>query len=50
MHLFFVFDEHSDRSSADETRQQAEAIMDALRSPQKARPAHEFIGGRVAQE
>ncbi|KAK4107373.1 terpenoid synthase [Canariomyces notabilis] len=50
MHLFFVFDEHSDRSSADETRQQAEAIMDALRNPQKARPAHEFIGGRVAQE
>lgn len=50
MHLFFVFDEHSDRSTKEETRQQADAIMDALRNPHKPRPPHEFIGGRVAQE
>ncbi|KAM7187058.1 terpene cyclase [Naviculisporaceae sp. PSN 640] len=50
MHLFFVFDEHSDRSTQEETRQQAISIMDALRNPHKARPEGEFIGGRVAQE
>lgn len=49
MHLFFVFDEHSDRSTAAETRHQAEAIMDAIRHPHKPRPPNEFIGGRVAQ-
>lgn len=50
MHLFFIFDEHSDRSTADETRHQAEAIMDAIRNPHKSRPSNEFVGGRVAQE
>lgn len=50
MHLFFVFDEHSDRSTQEETRQQAIAIMDAIRNPHKPRPEGEFIGGRVAQE
>lgn len=50
MHLFFVYDEHSDHSTQEETRQQAEAIMSALRDPEKPRPANEFIGGRVARE
>ncbi|KAK0670689.1 isoprenoid synthase domain-containing protein [Cercophora samala] len=50
MHLFFVFDEYSDHSTEDETRQQASAIMDALRNPHSPRPPYEFVGGRVAQE
>jgi len=49
MHLYFVFDEHSDLSAALETRNQASAIMSALRNPSKPRPPNEFIGGRVAQ-
>ncbi|KAM7218649.1 Isoprenoid synthase domain containing protein [Rhypophila decipiens] len=50
MHLFFVFDEYSDRSTQEESRQQAISIMDALRDPHKPRPEGEFVGGRVAQE
>ncbi|KAM7195873.1 terpenoid synthase [Rhypophila sp. PSN 637] len=50
MHLFFVFDEYSDRSTQEESGQQAISIMDALRDPHKLRPEGEFVGGRVAQE
>jgi len=50
MHLYFVFDEHSDRSTEDETRQQAAVMVDAMRCPHKPRPEGEFVGGRVAQE
>lgn len=32
MHLFFVFDEYSDRGTQEVVRQQADAIMNALRS------------------
>jgi len=50
MHLFFVFDDFSDRSTKEETRHQAVTIMDALRNPHKPRPVGEFIGGRITQE
>jgi hypothetical protein len=50
MNLYFFFDEHSDLANEDETRQQADAIMDALRNPHKPRPQGEWVGGRVTQQ
>ncbi|KAM6508217.1 Delta(6)-protoilludene synthase [Fusarium falciforme] len=50
MNLYFFFDEHSDLANEDETRQQADAIMDALRDPHKPRPQGEWVGGRVTQQ
>jgi len=50
MNLYFFFDEHSDLADAEQTRRQAETIMDALRNPHKPRPEGEWVGGLVTQQ
>ena len=50
MNLYFFFDEHSDLADEDQTRQQADIIMDALRNPHRTRPKDEWVGGRVTQQ
>ncbi|TVY83697.1 Delta(6)-protoilludene synthase [Lachnellula suecica] len=50
MNLFFLFDEHSDKSDASEVWNQVGVIMDAFRNPDKARPQDEWIGGEVARQ
>ncbi|KAK1834411.1 terpenoid synthase [Podospora conica] len=50
MNLFFVFDEKSDVADEHETRYQADCIMDALRNPEKPRPAGEWVGGLITQQ
>ncbi|KAG6374634.1 isoprenoid synthase domain-containing protein [Boletus reticuloceps] len=50
MHLFFMFDEYSDRSTPSEVCKQKEVIMDALRNPHTPRPEGEWIGGEMARQ
>jgi len=50
MNLFFIFDEWSDNSDENDTRQQADAIMDALRNPYKPRPESEWVGGEATRQ
>lgn len=50
MHLFFMFDEESDKSKACEVWHQASIQMDALRNPDKPRPRGEWIGGEFTRQ
>lgn len=50
MHLYFMFDEHSDRSEPSEVRKQKDAILDAFRNPHVPRPEGEWIGGELARQ
>ncbi len=50
MNLFFVIDEHSDVSTTETVRQQADVVMDAIRNPHKPRPENEWVGGEVARQ
>ena len=50
MHLFFMFDEHSDQSGPDEVWHQARVQVDAFCHPHKARPQCEWIGGEFARQ
>ncbi|KAF4628238.1 hypothetical protein G7Y89_g9908 [Cudoniella acicularis] len=50
MNLFFIFDEHSDKSEAAEVWNQVDIIMDALRNPSHPRPEGEWVGGEVARQ
>ncbi|KAI0146266.1 isoprenoid synthase domain-containing protein [Xylariaceae sp. FL1272] len=50
MHLFFMFDEHSDKSGPVETRNQVRIQMDALHNPHKPRPQGEWVGGEFARQ
>ncbi|KAG9318942.1 terpenoid synthase [Chiua virens] len=50
MHLFFLFDEYSDRSAPTEVRQQKGAVMDALRNPHTPRPKGEWLGGEFTRQ
>ena len=50
MHLFFMFDEHSDQSSPEAVSLQARIQMDALCHPNKARPPGEWVGGEFARQ
>ncbi len=50
MNLFFIFDEHSDKSEPAEVWEQVYVIMDALHNPDKPRPAGEWIGGEIARQ
>ncbi|KJZ76904.1 hypothetical protein HIM_03781 [Hirsutella minnesotensis 3608] len=50
MNLYFIIDEWSDVSDENETRRQADAIMDALRNPYQPRPPGEWIGGEATRQ
>ncbi|KAF8433262.1 isoprenoid synthase domain-containing protein [Boletus edulis BED1] len=50
MHLTFLFDEYSDRSTPSEVRQKKDVVMDALRNPHMPRPEREWIGGEIARQ
>lgn len=50
MNFFFIFDEHSDKSSPNEVKDQVAIIMDALRNSEKPRPQGEWVGGEVARQ
>ena len=50
VHLGFLIDEYSDRSTPSEVRKQKDVVMDALRNPHKPRPKGEWIGGEVARQ
>lgn len=50
MHVFFMFDEYSDRSTPSEVRKQKEVIMDALWNPHTPRPKEEWIGGEIVRQ
>ncbi|KAJ6495182.1 terpenoid synthase [Mycena sanguinolenta] len=50
MNLFFLIDEHFDKSDTNGARVQADTVMHALRNPQMARPNGEWIGGEVARQ
>ncbi|KAK4155760.1 isoprenoid synthase domain-containing protein [Chaetomidium leptoderma] len=50
MHLFFMFDEHSDQATPDEVWRQAGIQMDALCYPHKARPPGEWVGGEFTRQ
>ncbi|KUI60988.1 Delta(6)-protoilludene synthase [Cytospora mali] len=49
-HIFFIFDEHSDKWDPGEVRSQADVIMDALRDPEKPRPEGEWVGGEITRQ
>ncbi|KAK3390822.1 isoprenoid synthase domain-containing protein [Podospora didyma] len=50
MNLFFIFDEHSDRTDPAEVWEQGRVIMDALRNPEKPRPKGEWVGGEITKQ
>ena len=50
MHLFFMFDEYSDKSTADEVWEQARIQMDAFENPDKPRPQGEWVGGEFTRQ
>ena len=50
MNLFFIVDDTTDASSAEDVRIQADIIMDALRNPHKPRPDGEWVGGELARQ
>ncbi|KAF8545687.1 terpenoid synthase, partial [Imleria badia] len=50
MHLLFMFDEYSDRSTPSEVRKQKDVMMDAFSNPHTPRPKGEWIGGEVTRQ
>ncbi|KAK4225934.1 isoprenoid synthase domain-containing protein [Podospora fimiseda] len=50
MHLFFMFDEHSDRASPEEVWNQASIQIDAFNNPETPRPRDEWVGGEFARQ
>lgn len=50
MHLFFMFDEYSDKCTPAEVWQQARIQMDAIRNPEKPRPEGEWVGGEFTRQ
>lgn len=50
MHLFFMFDEYSDKSSPEEVLCQAQALIDPLNNPDKTRPKGEWVGGEITRQ
>jgi hypothetical protein len=50
MHLFFMFDEHSDKSEPGEVWHQARIQLDAFSHPDKARPLGEWVGGEFTRQ
>ncbi|KAI0293868.1 isoprenoid synthase domain-containing protein [Multifurca ochricompacta] len=49
MNMVFVFDEYTDRATAEEAQVYADIAMDALRNPHVPRPKGEWIGGEVTR-
>lgn len=50
MHVFFMFDEHSDKSSPEEVLQQSQALIDPLSNPNQPRPKDEWVGGEIMRQ
>ncbi|KAG6883541.1 hypothetical protein C0992_008520, partial [Termitomyces sp. T32_za158] len=50
MNLFFLFDEYTDAAALCEVQNMAKIVMDAIRSPEKPRPAGECVVGEVARQ
>lgn len=50
MHLFFMFDEYSDKSEPAEVWEQAKIQMDAMHNPEKPRPKGEWVGGEFTRQ
>ncbi|KAK8061943.1 terpenoid synthase [Apiospora phragmitis] len=50
MHLFFMFDEYSDKSGPEEVWNQARIQMDAFANPDAPRPAREWVGGEFTRQ
>ncbi|KAG9312647.1 terpenoid synthase [Chiua virens] len=50
MHVVFLFDEYSDRSTPIEVRKQKDVVMDALRNPHTPRPKGEWLGGEFVRQ
>ncbi|KAK5658142.1 hypothetical protein OQA88_2115 [Cercophora sp. LCS_1] len=50
MHLFFMFDEHSDRASPSEVWTQASIQLDAMCAPERPRPKGEWVGGEFTRQ
>ncbi|KAG5350419.1 hypothetical protein C0989_011141 [Termitomyces sp. Mn162] len=50
MGLFDVFDRYTDVAAPREAQEMADMVMDAIRNPDKARPAHECVVGEVARQ
>ncbi|KAI0125634.1 terpenoid synthase [Xylariales sp. AK1849] len=50
MNLFFIFDEHSDKSEPADVWKQVDILMDALLNPESPRPAGEWVGGEIARQ
>jgi hypothetical protein len=50
MNRFFILDEHSDKATTAEVRNQVDIIMDALRNPDKPRHEGECVGGEIARQ
>ncbi|KAG0702642.1 terpenoid synthase [Suillus ampliporus] len=50
MNLAFLIDDDSDGSEEGEVRKQKDAIMDALRHPDKPRPKGEWVCGEMARQ
>ncbi|EMD33938.1 hypothetical protein CERSUDRAFT_97863 [Gelatoporia subvermispora B] len=50
MNLFFVFDEYTDTVDEVEARRLADISMNALRNPEKPRPAEESLIGEVTRQ
>ncbi|KAK7962801.1 terpenoid synthase [Apiospora aurea] len=49
MHLFFMFDEYSDKSGPEEVWEQARVQMDAFANPHSPRPVGEWVGGEFTR-
>ncbi|KAK7020181.1 hypothetical protein VNI00_017829 [Paramarasmius palmivorus] len=50
MNLAFIIDEYSDVVDGNGALVYANIVMDAIRSPQKPRPAGEWVGGEIARQ
>ncbi|KAK8071749.1 terpenoid synthase [Apiospora saccharicola] len=50
MHLFFMFDEYSDKAGPEEVWDQARIQLNALANPYMPRPAGEWIGGEFTRQ
>jgi hypothetical protein len=50
MHLFFVYDEHTDVMNTDDAREMAHIVLDAFRNPSTPRPSGEHFLGEPARQ